>query len=224
MAKSAAAGPSSATASGAAGSLVLIRPDGSEGETFALSATTTVGRDSGGAFAGDSYLSPRHAELVVSPGKTTVRDLDSLNGVYVRIARDTPTELVDGAVFRIGQEILMFQRLPEARAHADGTEAMGAPDQGVVGRVRLVIGRESFGGSYVVPANGLNFGRERGEVIFPEDGYVSGLHCRVHEESGRVWLTDVGSSNGTFLRVAGSQEVPSGALLLMGQQLFRLEC
>ncbi|MCU0676926.1 MAG: FHA domain-containing protein [Myxococcota bacterium] len=206
------------------GSLVLIRPDGSEGETFSLGATTTIGRESAGPFASDSYLSPRHAEFRVSPGKATIQDLESLNGIYVRIARDTPTELPDGAIFRIGQEILRFERLTAPRAHADGTEAMGGPDQDAVGRIRLIIGRESYGGSYVVSGTGMHLGRERGDVIFPEDGYVSGLHCRIHEENGRVWLTDVGSSNGTFVRVRGQQDVPAGTLLLMGQQLFRLEC
>jgi pSer/pThr/pTyr-binding forkhead associated (FHA) protein len=52
---------------------------------------------------------------------------------------------------------------------------------------------------------------------------VSGLHCRIHEEGGRVFLTDVGSSNGTFVRVHGQASIPSGSLLLMGQQLFRVE-
>ncbi|MCB9599593.1 MAG: FHA domain-containing protein [Sandaracinus sp.] len=223
-APAAAAAPAPVAGGGGAGSLVLIRPDGSEGESFPLSATTTVGRESGGAFASDSYLSPRHAELVVSPGKATVRDLDSLNGIYVRIARDTPTELVDQAIFRIGQEILRFERLGAPNTHADGTEAMGSPDGGAIGRIRLVIGRDSFGGAFPVPGTGMHLGRERGDVIFPEDGYVSGLHCRIHEENGRVWLTDVGSSNGTFVRVRGQQEVPAGGLMLMGQQLFRLEC
>jgi hypothetical protein len=37
-------------------------------------------------------------------------------------------------------------------------------------------------------------------------------------------LTDVGSSNGTFLRVRGTRSLVSGDLLLMGQQLFRLQC
>ncbi|MBX3252112.1 MAG: FHA domain-containing protein [Myxococcales bacterium] len=206
------------------GSLVLIRPDGSEGETFPLSATTTVGRDAAGPFASDSYLSPRHAEFRVSAGQATVVDLGSLNGVYVRIAPNTPTELPEGAIFRIGQEILRFERLAPAREAADGAEMMGSPDGGAIGRIRLVIGRETYGGTYCIPGTGMHLGRERGDVIFPEDGYVSGLHCRIHEEGGKVWLTDVGSSNGTFVRVRGESTVPTGSTLLMGQQLFRLEC
>ena len=42
-------------------------------------------------------------------------------------------------------------------------------------------------------------GRERGDILFPEDGYVSGLHCRLTWDGQRLFLTDLGSSNGTFV-------------------------
>jgi pSer/pThr/pTyr-binding forkhead associated (FHA) protein len=66
-------------------------------------------------------------------------------------------------------------------------------------------------------------GRERGDILFPEDGYVSGTHARITLRDGRVYLADVGSSNGTFLRVRGERAVSSGGFILMGQQLFRAE-
>ena len=207
------------------GSLVLIRPDGSEGESFPLGEGAVIGREAAGPFASDSYLSPRHAEFTFAGGTATVKDLESLNGVYVRIGREEPVELPPGAIFRIGQEILKLEVYDEPSAQPDGTEVMGSPahPDGYCGRIRLVTGREDFGGSYPVPTTGLHLGRERGDVIFPEDGYVSGLHCRIHQENGKIWLTDVGSSNGTFVRVDGQSELPPGSLLLMGQQLFRLE-
>lgn len=204
------------------GSLVLIRPDGTEGDSFPLSDTTPVGREAGGLFASDSYLSPRHATFTFGPGGLTVKDENSLNGVYMRIAADTPMELRDGTIFRIGQEILRFERLKVSKPQ-NGVEVMGSPSAGLVGRICLLIGRETTGNCYSIPAAGLHLGRERGDILFPDDGYVSGLHCRLHEEGGRMLLTDVGSSNGTFLRIAGTAPVPSGSLLLMGQQLFRVE-
>ncbi|MBC7171201.1 MAG: FHA domain-containing protein, partial [Polyangiaceae bacterium] len=89
-------------------------------------------------------------------------------------------------------------------------------------RIRLVVGKDVYGGSYCIPPDGMYLGRERGDIIFPDDGYVSGLHCRIHGEGGRIFLTDAGSSNGTFVRLAGDVLVGSGSLLLMGQQLFRV--
>lgn len=225
----ASAAPAAATTAKAAGGagrgrLVLIRPDGSEGESYPLGDTTVVGREAAGPFASDSYLSPRHAEFTFGGGGLKVKDLDSLNGIYVRIGREAPVELVDGSIFRVGQEILQLELYPKQSGPSrDGTESMGGKNEGYLGRIRLVIGRETYGNSYPVPRDGMHLGRERGDVIFPEDGYVSGLHCRVHGEGGKVFLTDVGSSNGTFVRVHGEGDVNAGMLLLMGQQLFRAE-
>jgi hypothetical protein len=100
---------------------------------------------------------------------------------------------------------------------------MGSPHRGYLGRISLLVGRETTGNSYPVPPQGVHLGRERGDVVFPEDGYVSGLHCRVHSEVGHVFLTDIGSSNGTFVRVSNESFVPQGTFVLMGQQLFRAE-
>src|SRR4029077_20041302 len=80
----------------------------------------------------------------------------------------------------------------------DGVERLGAPSKGYIGRIALVIGRETTGNAFPIPESGIHIGRERGDVLFPEDGYVSGLHCHIAYESGRVTLTDLGSSNGTF--------------------------
>lgn len=205
--------------------LTALRPDGTDLGTFTLPAgvPTTVGRDAGGIFAGDSYLSPRHATFELQNGKLRVRDEGSLNGVYRKIAPLTPVELVDGSIFRIGQEIVRFEALKPEPPGPDGVERLGSPSNGYVGRIALLIGRETTGNAFPVPEQGIHIGRERGDVLFPEDGYVSGLHCRITVEEGRVWLTDVGSSNGTFLRIQGEDEIQPGEILLMGQQLYRVE-
>jgi pSer/pThr/pTyr-binding forkhead associated (FHA) protein len=205
------------------GSLVLIRPDGSEGESVPLSDNTTVGRQAGGVFAADLYLSPRHATFVFEGSSLVVRDEDSLNGIYIRIDRDVPIELREGAIFRIGQELIRFNAIVGTPIGPDGVEVMGSPNPGYVGRLSLVIGRNTTGNAFPIPPQGLHLGRERGDLIFPEDGYVSGLHARIHGEHGRVFLTDVGSSNGTFVRVIGRHTIRSGDLILIGQQLFRAE-
>jgi pSer/pThr/pTyr-binding forkhead associated (FHA) protein len=206
----------------ARGQRVLSKPDGSEGASFGLAdGPTPVGRSSGRLFAGDAYLSPKHATFLLGPRGCTVRDEQSLNGVYVKIARDKPVRISHGDVFRIGQEIIRYEAIAPTQS-IDGVEPMGSPNPGFLGRICLVIGRQSSGNVHVIAPDGMHIGRERGDVIFPEDGYVSGLHCRIHHDGSSVVLTDVGSSNGTFLRVRGETTVQNGDLLLLGQQLFRL--
>ncbi len=205
--------------------LTALRADGTEAGTYALpnAPETAVGRDTGSIFAGDSYLSPRHAVFTLSAGGgLSIRDAGSLNGVYKRVPRDIPVELAPGDVFRIGQEIIRYESIAPLAGSADGVERLGAPSEAYVGRIALVIGRDSTGNAFPVPATGLHIGRERGDVLFPEDGYVSGLHCHLSWNGGRLFLTDLGSSNGTFQRIGGETSLASGDVLLMGQQLFRV--
>jgi pSer/pThr/pTyr-binding forkhead associated (FHA) protein len=214
-----------AAAEAPANALVLtaLRADGTEAGTYAMpSGGGTVGRETGSVFAGDSYLSPRHATFrTTGPGRAHVKDEGSLNGVYKKLARDAPVELKPSDIFRIGQEIIKFETLAPLPPSADGVERLGAPSKGYVGRIALVIGREETGNAFPVPESGLHLGRERGDILFPEDGYVSGLHCRLSWDGQKLFLTDLGSSNGTFLRVAEA-DVRAGDVLLMGQQLFRI--
>ncbi|HVY48356.1 MAG TPA: FHA domain-containing protein, partial [Minicystis sp.] len=219
-------GPMPGAAPAAAGSgvvLTALRADGSEAGTYALPAgTVTIGRDTGSIFAGDSYLSPRHATFTPRGGKLFVHDESSLNGVYKKLRRDEPTVVRPNDIFRIGQEIIRFEPLTPLAPTGDGVDRLGSPSKGYIGRIALVIGRDATGNAYPVPETGLHLGRERGDVLFPEDGYVSGLHCRLAWQSGQLYLTDLGSSNGTFVRLNGEAEVQNGDILLMGQQLFRV--
>lgn len=204
-------------------SLTALRADGSEAGTYQLPAGGSVGRETGGIFAGDSYLSPRHATFrSTGAGRAAVKDEGSLNGVYKKLGRDVPVELRVNDVFRIGQEIIKYEPLTPQPPTADGVERLGAPSKGYIGRIALVIGRDDTGNAFPIPESGIHLGRERGDILFPEDGYVSGLHCRLSWDGQRLFLTDLGSSNGTFLRITSETEVRSGDVLLMGQQLFRV--
>jgi len=204
--------------------LTALRADGTEAGQYRMPAgTQVIGRETGSIFAGDSYLSPRHASFrQPAPGRLLVKDEDSLNGVYKKLTRDVPVEVKPNGVFRIGQEIIRFEPLAPEPASPDGVERLGAPSKGYVGRIALIIGRDATGNAFPLPESGVQLGRERGDVLFPEDGYVSGLHARLTCDAGRVTLTDLGSSNGSFIRLSEETELHSGDILLMGQQLFRI--
>jgi pSer/pThr/pTyr-binding forkhead associated (FHA) protein len=219
------AAPPPATAAATPSGVVLtaLRADGTEAGSYALPVgIITVGRDLGAIFAGDSYLSPRHATFTPRGGKLFVRDEGSLNGVYKKLRRDEPVVLRPGDIFRIGQEIIRFEALAPSPPTADGVERLGSPAKGYIGRIALIIGRDVVGNAFPLPETGIHLGRERGDVLFPEDGYVSGLHCRIAPQGGQILLTDLGSSNGSFLRLQAEAEVINGDVLLMGQQLFRV--
>ncbi|HEX7453390.1 MAG TPA: FHA domain-containing protein [Polyangiaceae bacterium] len=206
--------------------LTALRADGSEAGTYRLpdAQTITLGRDTGSIFAGDSYLSPRHATFTRRGPQLSIKDEDSLNGVYLKLRPNEPCLLEFGDLFRIGQEIIRLEELKGQGRSPDGVDRFGSPSKGYIGRLALVIGRDTTGNSFPIPERGVHCGRERGDILFSEDGYVSGLHCSIAKgPDGKIYLTDVGSSNGTFVRIRAEQQVGATDILLMGQQLFRID-
>jgi pSer/pThr/pTyr-binding forkhead associated (FHA) protein len=203
------------------GKLTLIRPDGTEGGTHDLAeGPNNVGRAHGAVFENDGYLSPLHGEVIVNAAGAVVRDLQSLNGVFMKMVAEE--ELKSGDVFRIGQELIRFDTVAAPSPLEDGTEVMGSPNPGYWGRLSIIIGKEIDGSAYPLFGDTATIGRDRGDINFPEDGYVSGMHARLTQRDGRVFLNDLGSSNGTFVKIRGEREVKDGTLVLFGQQLFRV--
>jgi len=201
--------------------LTLIRPDGSEGGVFELKqGDNTIGRQFGQIFENDGYLSPTHAELTVGAASGMVKDLGSLNGVFVKMTEEE--EIKPGQVFRIGQELLRFDLVTPPEPMPDGTEVMGSPNPGYWGKVTVIIGKDVDGSAYPLLGESVTIGRERGEINFPDDGYVSGLHAKVTTRDGKVYLQDLGSSNGTFYKIANERALKNESFVLLGQQLFRL--
>jgi hypothetical protein len=101
--------------------------------------------------------------------------------------------------------------------------AWGTADPGY--RARLVQLLEGGGMGEVFPLRaGANaVGREAGEITFPGDRYVSGRHARLDVGEAAVTLTDLGSSNGTFVRTTGPTDLAPGDQVLLGMQLLRIE-
>jgi pSer/pThr/pTyr-binding forkhead associated (FHA) protein len=69
----------------------------------------------------------------------------------------------------------------------------------------------------------LVLGREEGDVTFPDDEFMSRRHAALRKSGQRARIEDLGSSNGTFVRVRGERELKPGDVLRMGDQLLRFE-
>jgi hypothetical protein len=77
-----------------------------------------------------------------------------------------------------------------ARGGAATAEAM---------RLKVVEPAAARGTSYDL-ADELTIGRAAGcQVALPDDTYASQLHARLFRRDGRLWLEDLGSTNGTYL-------------------------
>lgn len=206
--------------------LVCINEDGTDGSVIPMSLSQKViGRSTDPRFASDAFLSPQHARLTLDVDGLFIEDLKSLNGTFLRI-RDT-VPLRDGACFLMGRQVLRLERLGyqiDAKARsADGTRHMGSPMP--TGKHRLV--QVGIGGVtqnvYCIGANGAVLGREQGEITFLNDKFMSAKHARLlMDNSGAVTLSDLNSSNGTWLRLVGRHRLEDDDFVFLGQQLFRV--
>lgn len=189
---------------------LVTQLDGTEEGEFPLNeGENLVGREVGGMFAKDNLLSGRHATIIVQGQSVWVRDEGSRNGVYARIPRQQHVELSDGDQFCIGRIILRFEFAP-------------TPDS--VGLLHLVVGRDVDKGMFPcrIPRTGITLGRNRADLRFPLDGWVSGLHCQIVPHGPQVMIVDLGSSNGTYQRIRGIRALAHHDALLMGQRIFHL--
>ena len=100
---------------------------------------------------------------------------------------------------------------------------MGSPNPGYWGRVSVMVSPTQIVAGFPFAEVGVEIGRENGDITFPDDGYVSGSHCRVYGDEEGVFLEDLGSSNGTYMRVRRGQLIRPGTMILIGQQLFRVD-
>ena len=204
--------------------LVVIRPDGTEGASIAVPKDKlTIGRDSEvEALSSDPFLSPNHASVLHDGGDYIIHDESSLNGIFREVTDEV--ELQDGDLIRIGQELLSFEtRGDDPHADADGTLEAGSENPGYWGRLGIVAGPDVETEAYALDEDEITIGRESGDIVFRDDGFVSGTHAQVALSNGSPVLRDLNSSNGTFIRIRGDYQLDDGERVLMGQQLFRLE-
>ncbi len=83
-----------------------------------------------------------------------------------------------------------------------------------------------FGRIFVVGPQGVTLGRSAPADIVLNDSEVSRSHCRVVVSNDTMLVTDLGSTNGTFLdgvRLAGPAPVPVGSVVRVGRQSLKHE-
>lgn len=207
-------------------SLVSINEDGSDGVDIPLQyLETTIGREGDTRFPTDAFLSPKHARLHIDKGELHIEDLYSLNGTFLKLRDEV--RLTPGDTFLMGRQVLRFERFEQAitpkTKSADGTRYMGSPSPGGSYKV-LQIG---IGGVvqnvYCLPESGAVLGREKGDIIFPHDKFMSSRHAQIYTgDDGHCYLVDLNSSNGTWIKIWEKTRLHDNDFIFMGQQLFRI--
>ncbi len=204
-----------------------IRKDGSVGGEHSLKNNKlTLGKSQGDLqFAGDAQLAPLHARFYAEGSQLLVEDMSEGRGVYVRLI--ATYTLQDGDVIMMGKEVMKFREKADALAAAastgttvlDMSELLAEP---VAQFVKLTADGKEDDVKYPLLESEITWGRNKGTYIFPEDGFMSRSHAKVYQRGDSYFLEDVGSRNGTFIKVRGTAPVPQGAMVLAGGQLLKV--
>ena len=207
--------------------LILIRGDsGVDGLSYMLQGTEHIaGREDGQIlFPEDGWMSRRHANFLYEHGQLVVRDEGSLNGVYVRVRENAP--LTFGNHFLAGEQLFVLEPSPEDTSGPgpDQTYFYASPRKAYGFRVVQMLTGGARGIEHCATGASVRIGREECDLNFPLDVYMSSAHARIEVASdGRFSLVDLGSKNGTYVRVQGSAALRHGDYLFMGKQLLRVE-
>jgi pSer/pThr/pTyr-binding forkhead associated (FHA) protein len=86
----------------------------------------------------------------------------------------------------------------------------------------LIRGEGMDGLSFHLKAEQHIVGRN-GQLVFPDDAFVSPKHANFFYRDGKLVVRDEGSLNGVYVRVRGTVDVAPGDTFLAGEQLFRLD-
>ena len=207
--------------------LVIVHRDGTDGITYnLLGDQIDIGRTEGDLLFEDPHLAPRHARIVASLTGRVLSPLETRNGVYVRLRG--PIDLQDGDYVLMGKQVLRFETVSEPERNVrpaieHGVVVFGTPVRPPWARFRQItpagVGRDV----YHLARPDIVLGREIGDIIFSEDEFMSRRHAQVSYRNGRGHLEDLGSSNGTFLRLRGPHGLASGDLIRLGDELLRFE-
>jgi pSer/pThr/pTyr-binding forkhead associated (FHA) protein len=142
--------------------------------------------------------------------------------------------LKDQDLFLVGQQVLRFEVVKDAEegfgvASDNGTLLFGTPATPRFARLTLRSVEGVTRDVFHVRRRETILGRESGDIVFTDDPFLSRRHAllRVHDagpgQERRFTLSDLGSSNGTFLRVHEEVRLRSGDQFRIGQQLFRFD-
>lgn len=161
-------------------------------EHFLHPGVNLVGRE-GDIMIQDGRVSRKHAEVMLEDGKVTVRDLGSSNGTTINAEPlgDAPVDLSDGDEVVFAGNAMTLS-VPGA---AGATQALPKAEEPIVETAAFLIINDE---RYPLKSGENTIGRHGENDIVLDDPYVSGAHARIRVGDS-VSLTDLGSTNGTFV-------------------------
>jgi len=168
--------------------------------------TTVIGRE-GDIAISDGRVSRRHAQVTNTEGVLVLEDLGSTNGTLIgadKLAQGEKRTLAGGETVSFGGVELKLSLPGEQSGNATAvisankTAAIAAPPQ-LEKPAAMLVGE---GREIPLKAGTNTFGRKAENDLQIADAYVSGKHGVIEITDDGLFLTDIGSTNGTMLNDA----------------------
>lgn len=167
-----------------------------EGKTFALTETIRFGRSPQNQVVylqNTKGISGEHCELSMENGRIILRDLGSTYGTFLgngsKLNERVSYKVKEGDIFYLAESSQSFR-----------IEKIGESRQVFTPAVKATVNPKA-GETYRADASGrIQFGRSAHcQVSFgANDTKISTNHCVLYREEDRLYLMDLGSTNGTY--------------------------
>jgi class 3 adenylate cyclase len=208
--------------------IARILKDGTIGDKYSLKGDKLeIGRLRGDVqFPEDEKMAPIHAKFSLEKDQLFVEDTSGVSSVFIGLI--ATYTMRDGDIIRMGEQVFRFREKVEAVSAAAnrGTTILELSESLDEAPAELIfVGADFLDTPARLPLNEeeISFGRSRGYYTFPEDPFMSRAHCKIYHRGEDFFIEDVGSRNGTFVKVRGKAPVPIGASVLVGSQVLKIE-
>ncbi len=186
--------------------LIRILPGNIEENEYSLKddGITTIGRKNADInFPNDTLLSDIHASISHVPDGYFLRDDGSVNGIFWKAKAGEHIEVPSDSLVRLGKQFLFFQRkLDEVFfIHYDHN------------------GKEI--NRYPVTEKTALLGRDAPDIVLDSsDMTLSRRHIAISLKNANIFLKDLKSVNGTWIKIKNLQKIEHGDIFRIGQQTF----
>jgi adenylate cyclase len=193
---------------------------------YPLAEGLTIGRSEGDVtFPEDAAMAPVSVRIYVDDGQVFVKDLSQgTENIFIRIAAGYTLQNQD--IVLMGRQVFEFREIAGAMSAAnelgiDLAEVSRTLDEPVA-ELRRLHSAEGASARFPLSMQEVRFGRIKGTYIFPEDKLMSRAHARVLQRAEDFIVEDLGSRNGTFVKVRGVAPLAVNGMILLGNQLLRV--
>jgi len=163
---------------------------------------------------GDPRVADLEGHLRVDGTDLIVEPVAGAVGIYRRLRGEEP--LSPGDVVLMGDVAALFTTVPEAPPVDSTKRVLGGSANTPCGRLVFLRRDGTPGPLHDLPAGKTIVGRTDGHLNFPNDSRLSRRHARFFASDKQVTIEDLGSRNGTYVRIRGRSVLGVGDALRVG--------